>query len=337
MASKVDISASKVDISASKVEGKNHGTDARARSPVVHIDNFDAKKFQVVNSPRSRAAMKELGVQNEDLRLKTEDDLRAMFNTEDEKEKEALKKCLDRHLVAHKHLVKKISDRRKEMIETQNEADKKRKEQEELKKKQLKNLEEEKKAIIKKLEAEKKKKDDEEKKIKAKIDKDVKKTGKVEKGKEKERVDKRLAGSPNTSQVRGLSAVTVKSDQEKKPPLILDRELKESSILGYLDKSVHHKDQLDIDLKERTKKDLQTDIQKMRNLMKKQKDELLELAKKRSASAYKNTEKLGNVKTRRIEYLFGLSRDPVTLLKEKQQKEMEHMMNFEMALQVDIY
>jgi hypothetical protein len=50
--------------------------------------------------------------------------------------------------------------------------------------------------------------------------------------------------------------------------------------------------------------------------------------------AYKSHEALGNAKTRKIEYLYDLSKDPVSMMKEKQQKEMEHMMNFELALQV---
>ena len=306
---------------------------------MIHIDNFDSRKFQVVNSPRSAAAMQELGILHEDLKLKTEEDLKGMFNTEDDKEKEALKKCVEKHLKAHKNLVKKISDRRKEIIETNNEAEKKRKELESIKSQQFKKLEDEKKAILKQLEAEKKKKDDIEKKKKAELEREAKKTtGKSDldkSSKEPKRIDKRVL-SPDVSQVRGQSAITHKSDhQETKHPLILEHELKESSILGYLDKSVHHKDQLDIDLKERTKNDLKHDIKKMKELMKRQKEEILEMAQKRNASAYKNHEDLGNAKTRRIEYLNDLSRNPVTLMKERQQKEMEQIMNYQMALQVN--
>lgn len=333
---------------------------------MIHIDNFDTRKFQVINSPRSKAAMKELGIQNEDLHLKSEDDLRGMFNTEDEKERQALKACVEKHVLAHKNIVKKISDRRKELIKENEEAIKKNKQNEELKKKQLKKLEEEKKIILKRLEQEQKKKDDEERKLKAEKerltkkgdhDKDTKKGDhskdpkKGDQGKDQKKADqekdsknqkeiKSKAGldktdrkiSPDASQIRGQSAITHKSDHDKK--LVLDAELKESSILVYLDKSVHHKDQLDIDLKDRTKKDLKKDIIKMRELMKKQKDEILELAQKRNASAYKSQEALGNAKTRKIEYMYDLSRDPVALMKERQQKEMEQMMNYEIALQV---
>lgn len=310
----------------------------RPKSPLVHIDNFDARKFQVVNSPRSRDAMTQLCVQKEDLRLKTEEDLKGMFNTDDPKEKEALKACVEKHTQAHKNIVKKISDRRREMIDAQSGTEKKKKEQESFKSKQLKHLEEEKKAILKRLEDEQKKKDEAEKKQKAEHERDAKKAVKSEM--EKDRSPKQLdrsektRESPNASQIRGQSAITHKSDQEHKPPLILDQQLKESSILVYLDKSVHHKDQLDVNLKERTKKDLKNDIQKMRDHMKRQKDELLEMAQKRTSSAYKNHEGPGNAKTRKIEYLYDLSRDPVSVMKEKQQKEMESMMNYELALQV---
>lgn len=312
--------------------------DAGHKVPIIHIDNFDSRKFQVVNSPRSRAAMEELGIQNEDLKLKTEEDLKGMFNTEDEKEKVALKECVEKHVKAHKNLVKKISNRRKEIIESNNEAEKKRKELETIKNQQLKKLEEEKKAILKNLDVEKKKKEEIEKKKKAELERDAKKTSvktDLDKSpKEKARADRKVV-SPDAAQIRGQSAITHKSDHEEyKQPLILDHELKDSSILGYLDKSVHHKDQLDIDLKERTKNDLKRDIKKMRDLMKRQKEELLEMAQKRNASAYKNHEDLGNAKTRKIEYLYDLSRDPVTLMKERQQKEMEQIMNYQMALQV---
>lgn len=320
-------------------------TEKPGKGPLVHIDNFDARKFQVINSPRSRAAMTELGIQDEDLKLKTEDDLRGMFNTEDDKEKKALQKCAEKHLLAHKNIVKKISERRKEIIETNTEAEKKLKEMQSMKNQQLKKLEEEKKAILKNLEMEKKKKEELEKKKKIELERDAKKSNKTDldkSTKDIERAQKIRQQSPNASQIqaRGQSAITHKSDhKEKEPklPLILDYELKDSSILGYLEKSVNHKDQLDLDLKERTKKDLKRDIHRMRELMKKQKTELLEMAQKRNASAYKNHEDLGNAKTRKIEYLYDLSRDPVALMKEKQQKEMEQMMNYEIALQVGIF
>jgi hypothetical protein len=116
--------------------------------------------------------------------------------------------------------------------------------------------------------------------------------------------------------------------------MILNEGLKESSILVFLDQSAHHKDLLDVDLKERTEKDLKKDIKRMRELMKKQKNEVIEMTQKQGqAAAYKSHETLANAKTRKIEYMYDLSRDPVSLMKEKQQKEMEHMMNFQLALQ----
>ena len=343
------------------------------KTQMLHIDIFDAKKFHVINSPRSLASMKELGIQQEDLKLKTEEDLKGMFNLNDPKEKEAFKKCVEMHQKAHKNLIKKISERRKEMIKVNDEAMKKKKEHDALKSKQLKHLEEEKKLILKQLELEQKKKEEAEKKKKAEQEREAKKSGKDE-GKDsspkpKEKADKpkekdpakdksdptkpttakelptkkddlkkddskaRVGSSMDGKQAREKSAVTHKSENEKK--LILNEELKESSILVFLDQSAHHKNLLDVDLKERTELDLKKDIKRMRELMKKQKKEVIEMTQKPSqALSYKSHEALGNAKTRKIEYLYDLSKDPVKMMKEKQQKEMEHMMNFELALQV---
>lgn len=339
------------------------------KTPMLHIDIFDAKKFHVINSPRSLASMQELGIQQEDLKLKTEEDLKGMFNLNDPKEKEAFKKCVEMHQKAHKNLIKKISERRKEMIKVQDEAMKKKKEHDMLKAKQLKQLEEEKKTILKQLELEQKKKEEAEKKKKAELDREAKKSGKGDEKdsspKPKEKADTkpkdkdsgkdkadpakpttakkddlkkddskaRVGSSMDGKQVREKSALTHKSENEKK--LILNEELKESSILVFLDQSAHHKELLDVDLKERTELDLKKDIKRMRELMKKQKKEVIEMTQKPSqALAYKSHESLGNAKTRKIEYLYDLSKDPVRMMKEKQQKEMEHMMNFELALQV---
>lgn len=71
--------------------------------------------------------------------------------------------------------------------------------------------------------------------------------------------------------------------------------------------------------------------------MKQQKDEILEMTKKRAASAYRTQEEPGNAKTRKIEYYTSLSKDPVELMKERQKKEMENMMSFELQLQVGLY
>lgn len=343
------------DPKMAKSDAKPHAGDSKAL--MIHIDNFDAKKFHVINSPRSRDAMKELGIQDADLRLKTADDLRGMFNISDPSEKEAFDLCVKKHEKAHKNLIKKISERRKLMIRTKDEQDKKHRDHDLHKSKQLKHLEEEKKAILKNLELENKKREEEEKKKKLeneRQDKDSKKDAKPQeikkdaKAKDQPADDKAKKGenqasaksiSPDKKGVadsqalaREQSAVTHKSDGEKK--LRLEEQLKESSILVFLDKSAQHKELLDLDLKERTKRDLERDKQRMKELMKKQKTDLLEMAQKRSASAYKSHENLGNVKTRKIEYLYDLSRNPLQMMKEKQQKEMEHMMNYEIALQL---
>ena len=333
-----------------------------AKLPLIHIDNFDVKKFHVINSPRSREAMKELGIQDADLHLKTADDLRGMFNLADPEEKKAFDVCVKKHEAAHKNLVKKISARRKEMIKQKEDVDRKRKEHEQLKSKQLKHLEEEKKAILKTLELENKKKEELEKKNRQEHEKtereskkenkpssptEVKNTDKAkppvnpsdEKSKKLDLQASTKSVSPDKKAVgeqhplRERSAVTHRSDNERK--LRLEDELKESTILVFLDKSAQHKEQLDLDLKERTKRDLERDKQRMKELMKKQKMDLIEQAQKRNASAYKSHENLGNAKTRKIEYLYDLSRNPLQMMKEKQQKEMESMMNYEIALQVD--
>lgn len=121
--------------------------------------------------------------------------------------------------------------------------------------------------------------------------------------------------------------------KDDKKVLKLEDELRESSILQFLDKSAAHKDRLDLSLHERTKKDLERDKLRMKELMKKTKKEILTMSEKRGLSAYKSQENLGNAKTRKIEYLYDLSRNPVELMKDRQQKEMEAMMNYEIGLQ----
>jgi hypothetical protein len=365
------IAADPKSVKSNTQTNKTLGNVDSKLQPLIHIDNFDAKKFQVINSPRSREAMKELGILDADLHLKTADDLRGLFNMADLEEKKAFDLCVKKHEKAHENLKKKISERRKELIKQREEQEKKRKEQEALKAKQLKQLEEEKKALLKQLEFEKKKREEEEKKKKAEHEKDLKKDAKpadkpADKAKPatandnksttdlKKAVDPKavtdakkvdlnasaVSASPDKKTTNGklptreLSAITHKSEQERR--LKLDQELKESSILMFLDKSVHHKELLDLDLKERTKKDLERDKVRMKELMKKQKEDLLELAQKRTASAYKSHEVLGNTKIRKIEHLYDLSRNPLQMMKEKQQKEMEQMMNHEIALQVPI-
>ena len=333
---------------------------SEVKGPLIHIDNFDAKKFHVINSPRSREAMKELGILDADLHLKTADDLRGMFNVADPEEKKAFDFCVKKHDTVHKNIVKKISDRRKEKIRTKDEADKKKKDHDIQKNKQLKHLEEEKKAILKNLELDNKKREEEEKKKKFEHDKVNKKDTKqessmqIEKSPKASDKTKKLEGnvdnqtkkpenhesaksfSPNKAKglsQRGKSAVSQKGGREK-TVLKLEEELKNSSILQFLDTSAKQKELLDISLKERTKKDLERDKLRMKELMKKQKFELIEMSQKRNASAYKSHENLGNAKTRKIEYLYDLSRNPVVMMKERQQKEMEGMMNYEISLQV---
>ena len=131
----------------------------------------------------------------------------------------------------------------------------------------------------------------------------------------------------------GLSKKGTRPESVKKP-ILLDEELKNSTFAQYLDKSIHHKDLLDMGLRERTKKDLQNDKTRISELMYKQQRGILEMSQKRNQSAYKSQTDIGNAKTRKIEYMFELRKDPVELLKEKQQKEMEDMMDYEIGLQL---
>lgn len=377
--------------------GPTPGAPGVPKVVFVTIDSFDFRKPQDINSPRSMEAMRFLGVAQSDLKCKTEEELKPLFNLQDKKEKEAYEACVAKHKKAYDHLKKKVSDKRAEIIKEHEAVDKKRKEQEEYKQKQLKMLDEEKKSLMKHLEAEQKKKDEAEKKKKleeakkAGGDKDKKPEAgkKADPGspkspgpadkkdpkspgpaagdkKEPKRTvpvpgaspDKKDPGSPktdtkdtkgplkpvassalltgvDTQSLPSLKKKKTKADKEKedKKVLKLDDELRDSSILQFLDKSAAHKDRLDLSLHERTKKDLERDKLRMKELMKKTKKEILTMSEKRGLSAYKSHENLGNAKTRKIEYLYDLSRNPVELMKDRQQKEMEAMMNYEIGLQ----
>lgn len=359
------------------LQNSSQGSLQKSMGPLITIDNYDPLKFQHINSPRSLDAMKDLCVVQDDLRLKTADDLRGMFNLEDPLEVDAFKKCVEKHKLGFLNLKEKISRKRKEMIKQEEVAEKKRKEQELLKNKQLKQLDEEKKVILKQLEAEQKKKDEAEKKKKMKQDLEEKQRQDKEKGKAPQQASKSqenqkknpstAPGGPKDSKlIASTTLITAQGERDakaiqdpakqgsslaksqadigskttrgvansvEKKPIKLDEELKESSILVFLDKSTAHKDQLDINLLDRTKQDLERDKQRMKQLMQKQKLEILEMSQKRNPSAYKSSETLGNAKTRKIEHLYDLSRNPVDLMKERQQKEMESMMNYEIALQ----
>lgn len=339
----------------------------KSQNLLVTIENYDPIKFQHINSPRSMTAMKDLFVSQEDLKMKTADDLKGMFNLEDQLELKAFQKCVEKHKQTYLNLKKKVSERRKEMILAEDELEQKRKEHEIMKAKQLKKLEEEKKVILKQIEIDHKKKDEVDKKKKAEMDK-IEKTKQVankqpssksmEKLQQSPKADEKNKGTNSSivalnPQVASNAESVLKSQAEQaglakstanmkdargfnqieRRPIKLDDELKESSILVFLDKGTAHKDLLDLNLVERTKKDLEKDKQRMKELMQKQKQEIIEMSRRRNPSAYKSQDNLGNAKTRKIEYLYDLSRNPVDMMKEKQQKEMEYMMNYEIALQ----
>jgi hypothetical protein len=141
-------------------------------------------------------------------------------------------------------------------------------------------------------------------------------------------------GKRPNSQAKVLSTVGGHNASEKK--LKLDEELRESSILAFLEKSAHHKDRLDVSLLERTKKDLVRDKQRMKELMNKQKFELLEMAQKRSTSAYVIHEGPKNAKIRELDYLADLNKPAVLKLQNRYQKDMEQILNYEISLKVSM-
>lgn len=284
--------------------------------------------------------MRALGIVQEDLRLKTQQDMLGLFNLNEPREVEALELCVKKHLKTHNHLKAKISRKRKEIIREDDEAEKKRKEQEAFRLKQLQKLEEEKQIIMKQLEEEQKKKDEHDRR--RKVTSRYEDRGKeetqsrkslskiysfIEKEHEEDKHSSQDANKPEELRESKLS--------EKEKKLNLDEELEKSNIYVFLDKSTQNKELLDLNMMERTKKQLENDKQKIKDLMNHQKKQLLEMSQKRNTSAYKSQEGLGNAKTRKIEYLYDLSKNPVDMMKSRQQKEMEKMMNYEISLQVD--
>src|SRR3990167_4610281 len=74
------------------------GVPAGPKVVYVTIDSYDFRKPQEINSPRSLQAMKFLGVVQTDLKCKTEEDLKPMFNLQDKKEKEAYDRSEERRV-----------------------------------------------------------------------------------------------------------------------------------------------------------------------------------------------------------------------------------------------
>jgi hypothetical protein len=333
---------------------------------LISIDNYDPSKGQQINSPRSLKAMKFHGVELKDLKpLKSKEELQQMFDLTIKEEAEDFKRWEEKNRLHYENLKKKIAEKRKELILEEEDEKKKKLEFEQLKKKQLKILEEEKKTAKKEFELEMKKREHELKKIQERIKRvrpdESSKTARKEKSLAKS-ADKKDARKPTATDPKDKKAPTSNpkvtnsqvlppinpaesakgskkrpkssSGKEEKKPIIFETDVKERGLFGYLDNSTTHKDLLELGLKQMGKKDLEKEKERIRDLMEKQKKEILELAQKRTQSAYKTHDMFENVKTRKIEYLADLTRDPVQLMKEKQQKEMESMMNFEIGLQV---
>ena len=334
---------------------------------LISIDNYDPSKGLKINSPRSLKAMMFHGVELKDLKpLKSKEELQKMFDLTIKEEAEDFKRWEDKNRLHYENLKKKIVDKRKELISEEEEEKKKRIEFEQLKKKQLKDLEEEKKTAKKDFDAKMK-----DRELKLKKIQDFIKKGRKEESRKTDRKEKSLAQSADKKDARKPTTTDPKSKKapnsdakvtnsqllppinpgqsaeggkkrpkstsgktEKLKPIIFEEEVKKKGLYGYLDNSTTHKDQLDLGLKKMGKKDLEKEKERIRDLMEKQKKEILELAQKRTQSAYKTHDMTENVKTRNIEYLADLTRDPMEMLKEKQQKEMESMMNFEIGLQV---
>ena len=332
---------------------------------LISIENFDPSKGVPINSPRSLQAMKFHGVEQKDLKpLKSKEELQQMFDLSNKQEAEDFKRWEEKNKLHYENLKKKIAEKRKELILEEEEDKKKKIELEQLKKKQLKILEEEKKTAKKDYELRMKGEEEILQKIQNRIKRnrpeDSGKTARNEKSLAKS-ADKKDAKKPTTTDPKDkkapASTTNVANSQllppinpaesvktgkkrpkstgkEEKKPIIFETEVKEKGLFGYLDNSATHKDLLDLGLKNKGKKDLEKEKERIREMMEKQKKEILELATKRTQSAYKTHNTFENAKTRNIEYLSDLTRDPVQMMKEKQQKEMESMMNFEIGLQV---
>jgi hypothetical protein len=339
--------------------------------------------------------MKQLAIEQKDLKLKSKEDLQGMFNLQDKDEKKAFEKCVEMTLLAHKNLIKKIKDRRDEIIEEEAEQLRKQKREEAKRIKQIKKLEAEKVEIMKKLEEEKKKAE-EERKRQEKLQEDKKKkegkdsgslrdssakkgdkvgsktdlkadpkTVKVDPkatGKVDPKADPKTAGKvdPKADPKSALKTETktdpkadpkkveIKDDKTKTVDLKksdedLGARLNSSTVReGSMEKSqlsmrnskLKGKEEKKKPLKEMTMEELDMQMREQKIKMDTKQKELEYMQKSRNLSAYKSHEKIGNVKTRRIEYLFDLKKNPVEAMKERQQKEMENMMNYEMSLQL---
>lgn len=84
---------------------------------VVGIDDFDARSFNIINSPRSLEAMRLLGILQLDLRLQTYEDLKGMFKESIPEEKKALERIVNSNLENHKRMIEKIKLKRQELIQ----------------------------------------------------------------------------------------------------------------------------------------------------------------------------------------------------------------------------
>lgn len=323
--------------------------------------------------------MKQLAIEQKDLKLKSKEDLQGMFNLQDKDEKKAFEKCVEMTLLAHKNLIKKIKDRREEIIEEETELLNKQKKEEAKRIKQIKKLEAEKVEIMKKLEEEKKRAE-EERKRQEKLQEDKKKkegkdTGslrdssakKGDKGGSKAdlkadpkaakadpKADQKTVGKVDpksalkTDTKTDPKKVEIKDDKTKPTDLKksdenLGARLNSSTMKeGSMEKSqtslrnskLKGKEEKKKALKEMTMEELDMQMREQKIKMDTKQKELEYMQKSRNLSAYKSHEKIGNVKTRRIEYLFDLKKNPVEAMKERQQKEMENMMNYEMSLQL---
>jgi hypothetical protein len=91
--------------------------DPERSGKLVTIDDFDAKAFSIINSPRSLEAMRLLGILQLDLRLQTYEDLKGMFRESIPEEKVALERIVNSNLENHKRLIQKIKNKRQDLIQ----------------------------------------------------------------------------------------------------------------------------------------------------------------------------------------------------------------------------
>jgi hypothetical protein len=333
---------------------------------IITIENYDPSKDLRINSPRSLEAMKYHGVKMEELKSLVIEEPDKKFELSNQEVKEDFyKQWQVKNKIHYESLKKKIAEKRKEIILEEEEEKKKKLKFDIYLKDQAKQLEEQKKNAKVEYEEKMKKRQDDLKRIEeiiknsrpAEESKTSRKEKSLAKSADKKDAlkptatnpkDKKQPASPTkvaNSQVQppvnpteppkdGKKRPKSSSAKEAKKPIILDEEVKESGLFGYFDKSAKHKELLELGLKDKAKVELKKEKERIRGMMENKKKEILELAQKRTQSAYKTQNTFENAKTRRIELLTELTRDPVQVMKEKQQKEMESMMNFEIALQV---